>query len=189
MLWHKVQKTSMAGCSDIYISIASCVKRKNPGLYKRDYKSNSNLSKNIWSFRKKHIKSKSKTYQTCLYSLVVYAGLQIWLRHVKTYMSFWNKNITTFKIQNISPLIQCSCICRLTNRTPNTCIYTVVVYVTYKQITKFLHIQYGCISSLLTNYQIPTYTMWLYMWPISGCQIPTYILHLYKQLIGAQNFK
>ena len=106
MLWHEVQKTSMAGYSNIYISIAFCVKRKNPGLYKRDYKSNSNLSKNIWSFRKKHIKSKSKTYQTCLYSLIVYAGLQIWLRHVKTYMSFWNKNITTFKIRNICPLIQ-----------------------------------------------------------------------------------
>ena len=55
-------------------------------------------------------------------------------------------------------------------------------------VAKFPHIQYGCISSRQIKYQISAYTMWLYMWPISGCQIPTYTLQLYKRLMGAQNF-
>ena len=55
-------------------------------------------------------------------------------------------------------------------------------------VAKFPRMQYGCISGRQTKYQISTYTMWLYMWPISGCEIPAYTLQLYKQLIGAQNF-
>ena len=50
------------------------------------------------------------------------------------------------------------------------------------------HIQYGCISGRQIKHQIPAYTMWLYMQPISGCQIPAYTLQLYKWLMGAQNF-
>ena len=80
----------------------------------------------------------------------------------KNIWAFGIKNITTFKIWNICPLIQCSCIRGLTNWTPNTRVYTVVVCVAYNQIAKFLCIQYGCISGLLTNHQIPAYTIWLY---------------------------
>ena len=126
--------------------------------------------RNISSFRKqtyevseiKHIKSKSKTYQTRLYRLIVYAGLQIRLNHVKKHISFWNKKHNHFQNSKHMPAYTMQLYMwayKLNTKYPRI---PVVVYAAYNQIAKFPRIQYGCISGLLTNYQIPVYTMWLY---------------------------
>ena len=98
-------------------------------------------------FRKKNISSRNPKH-TRLYSLVVYAGLQIQLNHVKKHMSFWNKKHNHFQNSKHMPA------------------YTMQLYTwAYKLNTKYPRICCGCICGIQSNCQIPMYTIWLYKRP------------------------